>query len=144
MRCRWSHLRALDISPDIDVENSHSATTETTTYHDKASKSTQKWLDNDRQHRQTGQSHRQSTSIRCYFRSCETRICESYCCSCSTSEAIVLESFACQRYVTDRTYGPGCPNQNRAASKTPKRLHNGFQSKANLQHAVSLSDWLTD
>ena len=85
--------------------NSHTATTTTNEYFDKASKSTQKWLDDDRQHRQTGQSDPQSTKIWRYFRSWGTRICKSYCCICSRRGVIVLESFACQRYVTNQTDG---------------------------------------
>ena len=83
---RWSRspCRAPDPSRDIDVETLRSATTETTTYHDKVCKRRQKRADDDRQDRQTTASNEQSTNFYLYFRSLATRICECHCCICST------------------------------------------------------------
>ena len=65
----WSYFRAPGPCREIVQENSHSATTKTNEYHNKASKSTQKRADDDRQHRQTTASNQQSTSFWRYFRS---------------------------------------------------------------------------
>ena len=105
VRWRWSHFRAPGPSREIVQENSHSATTGTTTYHDKVCKRQQKWLDDDRQHRQTTASNQQSTKRHFYLRLLATRWCKCHYCSCSTRGDIVTESFACQRYMTNQTDG---------------------------------------
>ena len=97
VRWRWSHLRAPGPSREIVQGNSHSATGKTNEYHDKASKSTQKWLDNDRQQRQTTASNQQSTIFCRYFRWWETRLCKFHRRSCSTRGEIVLESLHANR-----------------------------------------------
>ena len=61
LRWRWSHVHALDPSRETDVPVSHTTTTKTNKYHDKACKSTQKRVDDDRQHRQTTANNQQST-----------------------------------------------------------------------------------
>ena len=97
VRWRWSHFRAPDPSRDINVETFRSATTETTTYHDKASNWRQKRVDNDRQHRKTTTSNQQSTNLCQYFRSLATRIYKYHCRSCSTRGDILAESLHANR-----------------------------------------------
>ena len=105
VRWCWSRVRPADSLADIVANASHMTTKTTNEYYDKESKSTQKWLDDDRQHRQTTASNQQSTTFCSYFRSYETRLCKFHCCSCSTRGDIILEGFACQWCTGDRTDG---------------------------------------
>ena len=57
----------------------------------------------DRQHRETLASNQQSTSEPFYLRSCETRLCKSCYCSCSTRGEIDAQSFACQAHPNHRS-----------------------------------------
>ena len=64
---RWYCVRAPCPSQEIDAPISHTTTTKTTTYHDKASNRPPKCADNDRQHRQTKKDNQQSTKKRVQF-----------------------------------------------------------------------------
>ena len=91
----WSHVRERLPSQEIDAPVSHTTTTKTTTYHDKASNRPPKWADNDRQHRQTKKDNQQSIKKRIQFAARGTRLCKFHRRSCSTGGAIDAQSFEC-------------------------------------------------
>ena len=95
IRWCWSHVRALGPSREIVQENSHSATGKMNEYNDKASKSTQKWADDDCQQWQTTASNQHSVVFFHYLRSLATRLCKCHRRICSTRGTIDTESFAC-------------------------------------------------